>query len=161
MNSAIEYYRIIDADYAFVGLNSTMGSIVKYAVDSLRRGGLRVGAVVLAEPAPLNLKIAVLLAQVLAIGVVESTSAKDQIGPGLISLLWSASSTPEWYAPGRIPRVYSAVLDRGRVIPQEEHLIGLAKAMHTYEAEQIVLTTDGLAKPVSKVSRARAFAEVA
>lgn len=161
MNSAIEHYRIIDADYAFVGLKAVMASVARNAVDSLRRGGLRVGAVALAEPSPLKIEIADLLAQVKAIGVVESRKAKDQIGPALMGLLWRASATPEWYAPGRIPRVYSAVMDAGRVSPREDHLLGLAKAMHTYEPEQILLTADGLAKPVGRISRARAFAAVA
>jgi pyruvate/2-oxoacid:ferredoxin oxidoreductase alpha subunit len=161
MSSTVEYYRIIDADYAFVGLNTALASVGRNAVDALRRDGLRVGLVALAEPSPLSIEIADLLAQVLAIGVVESRKTKDQIGPGLMSLLWKASATPEWYAPGRIPRVYSAVLDAGRVTPREEHLIGLARAMHTYEPEQILLTADGLAKPVGRISRERAFAEVA
>ncbi len=161
MKAAVEYYRIIDADYAFVGLKALMASVGRNAVDSLRRGGLRVGAVVLAAPSPLKIEIADLLAQVKAIGVVESRKAKDQIGPGLMGLLWKASATPEWYAPGRIPRVYSAVPEAGRVSPQEDHLIALAKAMHTYEPEQILLTADGLAKPVGRISRARAFAAVA
>ena len=161
MNSTVEYYRIIDADYAFVGLKAVIASVARDAVDSLRRAGLRAGAVELAEPSPLSIEIADLLAQAKAIGVVESRRMKAQVGPALMSLLWRASATPEWYAPGRIPRVYSAVLDAGRVSPREEHLIGLAKAMHTYEPEQILLTADGLAKPVGRISRVRAFAAVA
>ena len=62
MNSTVEYYRIIDADYAFVGLKSVMGSIARNAVDSLRRDGLRVGLVALTEPSPLSIEIADLLA---------------------------------------------------------------------------------------------------
>jgi hypothetical protein len=161
MTSGVEHYRIIDADYAFVGLKAAMASVARNAVDSLRRDSLRVGFVALAEPSQLTIEIADLLAQVNAIGVVESRRAKDQIGPALKGLLWRASATPEWYAPGRIPRVYSAVLETGRVTPREEHLIGLAKAMHTYEPESILLTADGLAKPVGRISRARAFAAVA
>lgn len=161
MKSAVEYYRIIDADYALVGLKAVMAPVARDAVDSLRRDGLRAGAVVLAAPSPLKIEIADLLAQAKAIGVVESRKAKDQIGPGLMGLLWRASATPEWYAPGRIPRVYSAVMDAGRVSPREEHLIGLAKAMHTYEPEQILLTADGLAKPVGRILRTCAFEAVA
>lgn len=161
MSTSVEYYRIIDADYAFVGLKLTMVSVAKSAIDSLRRNGLRVGAVLLDEASPLNIGLADLLAQTLAIGVVESRGLKDPIAPAIMSLLWRASARPEWYSPGRIPRVYSAVLDAGKVTPREEHLIGLAKAMHTYEPEQILFTTDGSAKPVGRISRARAFAEVA
>jgi len=161
MNSTVEYYRIIDADYAFVGLKNAMGPVARNAVDSLRRDGLRAGLVALAKPSPLNIEIAELLAQARAIGVVESRRRNDHIGPTLTSLLWRASATPEWYVPGRIPRVYSAVLEAGRLIPQEEHLVGLARAMHTWEPEQILFTEDGLAKPVGGISRARAFAEVA
>jgi hypothetical protein len=161
MHSTVEYYRIIDADYAFVGLKSAMGSVARNAVDSLRRDGLRVGLVALAEPSPLSIEIADLLGQARAIGLVESSRTNDHIGPTLMGLLWRASATPEWYAPGRIPRVYSAVLEAGRLTPREEHLIGLAKAMHTWEPEQILFTEDGLAKPVGGISRARAFAEVA
>lgn len=161
MRSAVEYYRIIDADYAFVGLETTLTSAVKNAVDSLRCDGLRAGAVALAEPSPLSKEIADLLAQVLAVGVVESRETKDRIGPALMSLLWRASTAPEWYAPGRVPRLYSAVLDAGRVTSREEHLIGLAKAMRAYEPERILLTGDGLAKPVRSIGQARAFADVA
>jgi pyruvate/2-oxoacid:ferredoxin oxidoreductase alpha subunit len=161
MSSAVEYYRVIDADYAFVGLKAVMANLVRNAVDSLRRDGLRVGAVALPEPSPLKIEIADLLEQVKAIGVVESRRAKDQIGPALMGLLRKASATPEWFAPGRIPRIYAAVLDAGRVSLRQDHLIGLAKAMHTYEPEQIRLTAEGLAKPVGRISRARAFAAVA
>ena len=160
IKSAVEYYRIIDADYAFVGLQPVMASVARNAVDSLRRDGLRVGAVALAEASPLKIEIADLLAQVKAIGVVESTT-KDQIGAALLGLLWRASATPEWYAPGRVPRVYSAVLDTGSVRPRQDHLIALAKAMHAYEPEHILLTADGLAKPVGRISRAHTFAAVA
>ena len=161
MRSNAEYYRIIDADYAFIGLKTTMVSVAKSAIDSLRRDGLRVGAVLLDEPSPLSIELANLLAQVLALGVVESRTSKDQIAPEIMSLLWKASARPEWYCPGRIPRVYSAVMDAEEVTPREEHLIGLAKAMQTYEPEQVLFTTDGSAKPVGRISRARAFAEVA
>jgi hypothetical protein len=135
-----------------VGLNSSIAAVAKNAVDALRRNGLRVGAVVLAEPSPLSIETAELLAQAKAIGVVESRETKDQIGLALMTLLRSASARPEWYAPGRIPRVYSAVLDVGMDSPQEEHLMNLARAMHTYEPEQILLTADGLARPVSRIS---------
>lgn len=161
MKPTVEYYRIIDADYAFVGLKAVMASVARKAVDSLRRAGLRVGAVALAKPSPLSIEIADLLAQVKAIGVVESRRAKDHVGPALMGLLWSASATPEWYAPGRIPRVYSAVLDASRVSPREDHLVALVKAMHTYEPEQIILTADGLAKPIGRISRSSSFAAVA
>jgi hypothetical protein len=152
MNSAVEFYRIIDADYVLVGLKSSIGAVAKNAVHALRCHDLRVGAVVLDEPSPLSIEIAELLAQAKAIGVVESRKDKDRIGPALMTLLWRASATPEWYAPGRIPRVYSAVLDVGMDSPQEEHLMNLAKAMHTYEPEQILLTADGLARPVTRIS---------
>lgn len=161
MRSAVEYYRIIDADYAFVGLAATLTSVAKNAVDSLRRDGLRAGFLALAEPSLLGKEIADLLAQVLAVGVVESRETKDRIGPALMGLLWRTSATPEWYAPGRIPRVYSAVLDAGRVTTREEYLIDLAKAMRAYEPERILLTEDGLAKPVRTIAQARAFADVA
>lgn len=161
MGSNAEYYRIIDADYAFVGLKAAMAPAAKSAIDSLRRHGLRVGAVLLDQPSPLSIELADLLAQVLAVGVVESRMSKDPIAPAIMSLLWKASARPEWHRPGRIPRVYSAVMDAGKVTPREEHLIGLAKAMHTYEPEQILFTTDGSAKPVGRNSRTRAFAEVA
>jgi pyruvate/2-oxoacid:ferredoxin oxidoreductase alpha subunit len=160
MKSAVEYYRIIDADYAFVGLKAVMASVVRDAVDSLRRDGLRVGAVALAGASPLKIEIADLLSQVKAIGVVESRT-KGQIGAALMGLLRRASATPEWYAPGRVPRVYSAVLDTGRVSPRQACLIALAKAMHTYEPEHILLTADGPAKPVGRISRERVFAAVA
>ena len=146
MKPTVEYYRIIDADYAFVGLKAVMASVARNAIDSLRRAGLRVGAVALAKPSPLS---------------IESRRAKDHVGPALMGLLWSASATPEWYAPGRIPRVYSAVLDASRVSPREDHLVALVKAMHTYEPEQILLTADGLAKPIGRISRSSSFAAVA
>jgi len=161
MSSTVEYYRIIDADYAFVGLKAAMAPVAKSAIDSLRRDGLRVGVVLLDEPSPLSIELADLLAQALAVGVVESSGAKDQIAPAIMSLLWKASARPESYCPGRIPRVYSAVMDADKITPREEHLIGLAKAMHTYEPEEILFTKDGSAKPVGRISRARAFAEVA
>jgi hypothetical protein len=63
ISSAVEYYRVIDADYAFIGLKAVMAYIVKNAVDSLRRDGLRVGAVSLPEPSPLKIEIADLLEQ--------------------------------------------------------------------------------------------------
>src|SRR4029079_7067813 len=128
MSSNAEYYRIIDADYAFVGLKSIMMSVAKSAIDSLRRDGLRVGAVLLDEPSPLRIELADLLAQTLALGVVESRRSRDQIAPAIMRLLWKASARPEWYCPGRVPRVYSAVMDAGQVTPREEHLIGLVKA---------------------------------
>jgi pyruvate/2-oxoacid:ferredoxin oxidoreductase alpha subunit len=152
MNSAVEYYRIIDADYVLVGLNFSIAAVAKNAVAALRCNGLRVGAMVLAEPSPLSTEIAELLAQARAIGVVESRRQKEWIGPALMTLLLKASARPEWYAPGRIPRVYSAVLDVGTASPREEHLISLAKAMHRYEPQQILLTADGLARPVSRIS---------
>ena len=161
MSSNAEYYRIIDADYAFVGLKTTMVTVAKSAIDSLRRDGLRVGAVLLNKPFPLSIELAHLLAQALAVGVVESRRSKDQIAPAIMSLLWKASARPEWYCPGRIPRVYSAVMDAGKVTPREEHLIGLAKAMRTYEPEQVLFTADGSARPVGRISRARALAVVA
>jgi len=161
MSSNAEYYRIIDADYAFVGLKSIMMSVAKSAIDSLRRDGLRVGAVLLDEPSPLRIELADLLAQTLALGVVESRRSRDQIAPAIMSLLWKASARPEWYCPGRVPRVYSAVMDADKVTPREEHLIGLAKAMHTYEPEHILLTADGPAKPAGRISRERVFAAVA
>ena len=161
MSSNAKWYRIIDADYAFVGLKTTIGSVAKSAIDSLRRDGLRAGAVLLDEPSPLSIELADLLAQALAVGVVESRRSKDQIAPAIMSLLRKASAKPEWYRPGRIPRVYSAVMDAGTATPREEHLIGLAKAMRTYEPEQVVFRADGSAKPVGRISVARALAVVA
>ena len=158
INSAVEYYRVIDADYVFVGLKSSIAAIAKNAVQALRLNGLRVGAVVLAAPSSLSIEIAELLAQARAIGVVEAKKKKDWIGPALMTLLWRASASPEWHTMGRIPRVYSAVLNVGRGHPQEQHLINLAKAMHMYEPEQILLTADGLAKPVGRVSPVKGFA---
>ena len=87
MSSNAEYYRIIDADYAFVGLKSIMMSVAKSAIDSLRRDGLRVGAVLLDEPSPLRIELADLLAQTLALGVVESRRSRDQIAPAIIAEL--------------------------------------------------------------------------
>ena len=161
MSSNAEYYRIIDADYTFVGLKTTMVSVAKSAIDSLRREGLRVGAVLLHKPSPLSIELADLLAQALAVGVVESRRSKDEIAPAIMSLLGKASARPEWYCPGRIPRVYSAVMDAGKVTPREEHLIGLAKAMRAYEQEQVLFTVDGSARPMGKISRAGALAVVA
>lgn len=159
-NLTFEHYRIIDADYAFVGLKSVMGCMARKAVDSLRCEGLRVGAVALEERSPLSIDIANLLAQLRAVGVLESGLETDRLGPGLVDLLRRASATAEWYAPGRIPRVYSAVLDAGSVALREEHFTGLAKAMHKYAPEPILFTADGLAKPASRIST-RIFAEVA
>jgi len=108
--------------------------------------------VALTDPSQLSVKIADLLAQARAIAVVESSRTNYHIGPTLRGLLWRASATPEWYAPGRIPRVYSAVLE-SRLNPRQEHLLGLAKAMHTWEPEQILFTADGVVRPSEEFRR--------
>jgi hypothetical protein len=65
-------YRIIDADYAFVGLKSDLAAVGPGVADMLRRDGLRVGLVMLEASAQVRPEIADLLARVLALGVIES-----------------------------------------------------------------------------------------
>jgi pyruvate/2-oxoacid:ferredoxin oxidoreductase alpha subunit len=143
----MDHYRIIEADYALVGLKSDIAAVAPGVADMLRRDGLRVGLVMLEASVPLRLKIADLLECVLAVGVIESERTKSQIAPALLEILKNAARTPDWHFPGRIPRVYSAVLSPGSMAPRREHLIELAKAMHVYAPDRLILTGEGLVKP--------------
>jgi len=96
---------------------------------------------------PLGPEIADLLECVLALGVIESARTKGQIAPALLEILRKAAGAPDWHFPGRVPRVYSAVLNPGSMAPRAEHLIDLAKAMHVYAPDRLVLMGEGLAKP--------------
>lgn len=140
-------YRIIDADYAFVGLKSDLAAVAPSVADMLRRDGLRVGLVVLEAHTPLRPEVADLLARVLAVGVIESARTRSQITPALVEVLLKAAEAPDWYFPGRVPRIYSALLSPGSMAPRREHLIDLAKAMRSYAPDRLILTADGLVKP--------------
>jgi hypothetical protein len=142
-------YRIIDADYAFVGLKSDLAAVAPGVADTLRRGGLRVGLVMLEAGAPVCTEIADLLAGVLALGVIESTLTRSQITPALVDVLQKAAGLPDWFFPRRIPRVYSTVLSPGSAAPGRDHLIDLAKAMRTHALDRLTLTTDGLGRPAT------------
>lgn len=154
-------YRIIDADYAFVGLKSDLAAVAPGVADVLRRDGLRVGVVMLETSAPVRTEIVDLLARVLALGVIESARTKSQITPALVEVLRKAAGAPDWYFPGRVPRVYSTVLSPGSVAPRHEHLIDLAKAMHVYAPDRLILTVDGLVKPARAALRPVGYAAVA
>jgi pyruvate/2-oxoacid:ferredoxin oxidoreductase alpha subunit len=149
----MDYYRIIDADYAFVGLKSDLAAVVPGVADMLRRDGLRVGLVMLEAKAPVHPKIADLLAGVLALAVIESTRTKSQITPALVEVLRKAAEVPGWYFPGRVPRVYSADLTPGSMASRRDHLIDLAKAMRAYAPDRLILTADGLVKPAKAALR--------
>jgi hypothetical protein len=51
-------YRIIDADYVFVGLRSDLAAVAPGVADVLRRDGLRMGLIMLKASAPLRPEIA-------------------------------------------------------------------------------------------------------
>jgi hypothetical protein len=146
-------YRIIDADYAFVGLKSDLAAVAPGVADMLRRDGLRVGLVMLEASATVRPEIADLLARVLALGVIESARTRSQITPALVEVLRKAAGAPDWYFPGRVPRVYSALLSPGSMAPRREHLIDLAKAMRAYAPDRLILTADGLVKPARAALR--------
>ena len=110
---------------------------------------------------PLRPEIADLLAGVLALGVIESRRTKSQITPALAEILRKAAGAPDWYFPGRVPRVYSAVLSPGCMAPCREHLIDLAKAMQGYAPDRLILTADGLVKPAGAALRPVPCAAVA
>jgi pyruvate/2-oxoacid:ferredoxin oxidoreductase alpha subunit len=154
-------YRIIDADYAFVGLKSDLAAVAPGVADVLRRDGLRVGLIMLETAAPPGFEIADLLARVLALGVIESARTKSQITPALVEVLRKAAGAPDWYFPGRVPRVYSTVLSPGSTAPRHEHLIDLAKAMQMYAPDRLILTADGLVKPARAALRPVRYAAMA
>lgn len=142
----MDNYRIIDADYAFVGLKSDLAAAAPGVADTLRRDGLRVGFVMLEATGPIRLEIADLLAGVLALGVIESTHTRSQITPALVEVLQKAAGAPDWYFPRRVPRIYSSVLSPGSLAPRREHLIDLAKAMRAHAPDHLILTADGVVK---------------
>lgn len=143
----MDHYRIIDADYVFVGLKSDLAAVAPGVADVLRRDGLRVGLVMLKASAPVRSEIADLLAGVLALGVIESAQTKSQITPALAEALQKAAGAPDWCFPGRVPRVYSAMLSPGGMALRREHLIHLAKAMQEHAPDRLIFTPDGSAKP--------------
>jgi pyruvate/2-oxoacid:ferredoxin oxidoreductase alpha subunit len=157
----MDEYRIIDADYAFVGVKSDLAAVAPGVADMLRRDGLRVGLVMLEAHTPLRPEIADLLARVLALGVIESARTKSLITPALVEVLRKAAAAPDWYFPGRVPRVYSAVLSPGSTSPRREHLIDLAKAMQSYAPDRLIFTADGLVKPARADLRPVRYAAVA
>jgi hypothetical protein len=143
----VDHYRIIDADYAVVGLKSDLAEIAPDTADALRRDGLRLGLILLEAGASLRPEIAGLVAQVLALGVIESARTNGQMTSALVELLQTAVMAPDWYFPGRVPRVYSAVLSPSYTAPRREHLIKLTKAMRVHAPDRLILTADGLVKP--------------
>jgi hypothetical protein len=157
----MDHYRIIDADYAIVGLKSDIAGVAPGAADVLRCDGLRVGVIMLEAGASVHPEIADLLAQVLALGVIESARTKGQITPALMEVLQKAAGAPDWFFPGRVPRVYSAALSPGSMLLRREHLIDLAKAMQVYAPDRLILTADGLVKPAKAVLRPVRCAAVA
>jgi pyruvate/2-oxoacid:ferredoxin oxidoreductase alpha subunit len=159
--SNVDYYRIIDADYVFVGLKRDLGCLAHDVADSSRRKGLRVGLVMLETSAPIPDEVAYLIAQAKAVGVVESAWTGNQIAPALVAVLRKAAEEEDWHAPGRIPRIYSAELSLGSMAPPEEDLIALARAMHVYEPKPLVRTSDGLAKPARSAPRTEELSAVA
>ena len=158
-NSHMDDYRIIGADYVFVGLKSDLAAVAPGVADMLRRDGLRVGLIMLDASAPVRPEIADLLAGVLALGVIESARTRSQITPALSEVLQKAAGAPNWYFPGRVPRVYSALLNSASVA--REHLIDLAKAMRAYAPDRLILTGDGLVKPARAALRPVPCAAVA
>lgn len=146
-NSHMDDYRIIGADYVFVGLKSDLAAVAPGVADMLRRDGLRVGLIMLEASAPVRPEIADLLAGVLALGVIESARTRSQITPALVEVLRKAAGAPNWYFPGRVPRVYSALLNPASLAPRREHLMNLAKAMRAYAPDRLILTGDGFVKP--------------
>jgi hypothetical protein len=93
-------YRIIDADYVFVGLRSDLAAVAPGVADVLRRDGLRMGLIMLKASAPLRPEIADLPAGVLALGVIQSRRTKSQITPALAEILRRAGGAPDWYSQG-------------------------------------------------------------
>ena len=146
-------YRVVDADYVFVGLKSDLNAVARGVADVLRRDGLRVGLVMLETRDPVCPEIADVLAGVLAVGVIESARTKSNITPALAEVLKDAAVAPGWDFPRRVPRLYSAILSPGSGALRPEHLIDLAKAMHEYAPDRLILTPDGLAKPARAALR--------
>jgi pyruvate/2-oxoacid:ferredoxin oxidoreductase alpha subunit len=159
--SRVDYYRIIDADYVFVGLKRDIAGVARAVADASRREGLRVGLVMLETSAPIPEDVAYLIAQAKAVGVVESGWTRNQIAPALVKILRKAAEAEDWHAPGRIPRIYSAALSGDRMAPPEEDLIALARAMHVYEPELVLATSEGLGKTARAALRVTGFAAVA
>jgi pyruvate/2-oxoacid:ferredoxin oxidoreductase alpha subunit len=152
-NYEMDYYKIVDADYVFVGLKADLASVGREVVDTLRREGLRAGLVMLKGGTAVREQIANLLAQVLAVAVIESERSRGQIAPAVVEALRTAAKTADWYAPGRMPRVYAAVMDPGNVTLRKDHLVGLAKAMRVYEPDRLLVAGDGVAQPAGKALR--------
>ena len=139
----MSYYRMIEADYALVGLKSEIAPVGRRVSDSLRREGLRVGCITLGAAAAIVPEVVEFLAQVRAVGVVEPRGAECGIGPRLIGILRQAAQGPDWPFPGRAPRVYSALLSPDCSAIREEHLVALVRAMHAYGPNQFVLHRHG------------------
>jgi hypothetical protein len=136
-----ECYRIIDADYVFVGMR-VYGAIARDAVHFLRQQEMRAGCVTLSSCAVMSLDVITMLAQVRAIGVLEPKTGRA-ISPVLKDLLHRAAAASDWFTPGRMPRLYTVTVERGTTKPTELQLIRLAKAMHSYQPPQLLLKADG------------------
>jgi pyruvate/2-oxoacid:ferredoxin oxidoreductase alpha subunit len=147
--NGVNYYRIIDADYAFVGFGSELGPIVHEVIDSLRHQGLRVGAVTVEAGVTAWASVAELLAQVRAVGIVETgRRGRTQIAEALGLALHQAADSPDWCGTYQGPRMYAAVLSPGSAAVRADHLINLANAMHVYQPDRLLLTPDGGVKPI-------------
>jgi hypothetical protein len=149
MELHVEHYRMVDADYAIVGVRADIGLIAKKAANALRSEGIRVGAVVLLDFDAVSLRLAHLLAQVKAVGVFEFTSTWSRVADALAAVIEGAAQEPEWPASVFVPRVYSVVPMCGNIAPQEGHLIGGVKAMREYGPNRLLLTANGIARPSS------------
>src|SRR5258708_1468438 len=92
----IEHYRMVDADYAIVGLRADIGHIAEDAVNTLRGNGIRTGVVVLADFDSFPVRLAHELAQAKPVGVLEYGATEGQFAESLGAEFVSAAEEPEW-----------------------------------------------------------------
>ena len=148
MTNGVESYRMIDADYAFVGSRFQLARAgVRDVVDSLRYTALRVGVVMVEAGNEAWAKDAELLAQVRAVGIVETGWRGRELSEALASALRRAEDSPEWCDRNQRTRIYMGILSPGSEAIKPDHLKSLAHAMHVYQPERLLLTPDGGATP--------------
>ncbi|MEQ1949363.1 MAG: hypothetical protein ABL995_19385 [Bryobacteraceae bacterium] len=149
---ATEHYRVLDAEYVIIGANADLGNLAKETVNSLRSTGLRAGAVLLPDLGSISSDVLHLLAQSMAVGVVECGTTRSQIADWLSTQFGQAAYEHDWPAWSFVPRVYSAVPVNARVRLQSRHLEEFVKAMREYAPDRLVLLPNGLIKPTLSVN---------
>jgi len=143
----MEHYRIVDADYAIIGVRADIGHLARRAADALRDDGIRTGAIIATDLDSITASVIHLLAQVKAVGVFECAITPSRFVAALSERFATAADGPEWPFSLFVPRVYSARPANRELVLQEGHLIGVVKAMREYAPDRLMLTANGIATP--------------